>query len=43
MTPRCISDGISECRARRISEADAHQLMKQVERFYEWVRSKVGQ
>ncbi len=29
-----------EYRAKRISEADAHQLIKQVERFYEWVRKR---
>jgi HEPN domain-containing protein len=31
-----------EYRAKRISEAEAHQLIKQVERFYEWVRSKIS-
>jgi len=31
-----------EYRAKRISEAEAHQLIKQVERFYEWVRAKIS-
>ena len=31
-----------EYRARRISQAEAHQLIKQVERFYEWVRTKIS-
>jgi len=30
-------------RAKRISKAQAHQLMQQVERFYEWVRTKIRQ
>jgi len=30
-----------EYRAKRVSEANAHQLMRQVERFYEWVRTKI--
>ncbi len=29
--------------AKSISENEAYQLMKQVERFYEWVRTKIGQ
>lgn len=32
-----------EYRAKRVSETDAHQLIKQVERFYEWVRAKIRQ
>jgi len=29
--------------AKPISESEAYQLMRQVERFYEWVRAKIGQ
>jgi len=29
--------------AKPISESDAYQVVKQVERFYQWVRAKIGQ
>jgi len=29
--------------ARQIGPAEAHQLMKRVERFFLWVRDKIGQ
>ncbi len=29
--------------ARAIGESDAHQLMAHVERFYQWVRARIGQ